>query len=216
MARAALTRYEEGTSKMRDELNYWRDKAKDRRQMMKNMAERKYDRHGLIYGINAVVPYPPNPWGDLVEEEENLEDGDEEYPETEEEGEGKKAREKHLRGKEGTFYSNRPRALGRSAGSFPVVLFPNEKDARKRYAQRAEDPLRLYVVSVGNYLERYYESSVPDSFAAAIWFTGTTKKSHAYVTVTDGLIILGHEDPSRASGFHSHHHIDDKSPRALP
>ena len=34
-------------------------------------------------------------------------------------------------------------------------------------------------------LERYYESSVPDSLAAAIWFTGTTKKSHAYVTVTD-------------------------------
>lgn len=24
-------------------------------------------------------------------------------------------------------------------------------------------------------LERYYESSVPDSIAAAIWFTGTTK-----------------------------------------
>ncbi len=55
-----------------------------------------------------MVPYPPNPWGDLVEEEENLEDGDEEYPETEEEGEGKKAREKHLRGKEGTFYSSFP------------------------------------------------------------------------------------------------------------
>lgn len=36
-------------------------------------------------------------------------------------------------------------------------------------------------------LERYYESSVPDSIAAAIWFTGTTKKSHAYVTVIDGL-----------------------------
>lgn len=62
----------------------------------------------------------------------------------------------------------------------------------------------------------YYESSVPDSIAAAIWFTGTTKKSHAYVTLTDGLIILDHEDSSRASGFHSHHHIDDKSPRALP
>lgn len=62
-------------------------------------------------------------------------------------------------------------------------------------------------------LERYYESSVPDSIAAAIWFTGTTKKSHAYVTVIDGFIIL---DPSRASGFHSHHHIDDKSPRAPP
>lgn len=39
-------------------------------------------------------------------------------------------------------------------------------------------------------LERYYKSSVPDSTAAAIWFTGTTKKSHAYVTVTDGFIIL--------------------------
>ena len=65
-------------------------------------------------------------------------------------------------------------------------------------------------------LERYYESSVPDSIAAAIWFTGTTKKSHAYVTLTDGLILLDHEDPSRASGFHSHHHIDEKSPRALP
>ena len=65
-------------------------------------------------------------------------------------------------------------------------------------------------------LERYYESSVPDSIAAAIWFTGTTKKSHAYVTVIDGFINLDHEDPGRASGFHSHHHIDDKSPRALP
>ncbi|MCD9559316.1 hypothetical protein HAX54_017214 [Datura stramonium] len=40
--------------------------------------------------------------------------------------------------------------------------------------------------------------------------TGTTKKSHADVTVIDGLIILDHEDPSRASGFHSNH-IDDKS-----
>uniref|UniRef100_A0A0D2ZQG3 Uncharacterized protein n=1 Tax=Brassica oleracea var. oleracea TaxID=109376 RepID=A0A0D2ZQG3_BRAOL len=39
-------------------------------------------------------------------------------------------------------------------------------------------------------LERYYESSVPDSIAAAIWFTGTTKKSHGYITVIDGLIIL--------------------------
>lgn len=53
-------------------------------------------------------------------------------------------------------------------------------------------------------LERYYESSVPDSIAAAIWFTGTTKKSHAYITVIDGFIILDYEDLSRASGFHSH------------
>lgn len=65
-------------------------------------------------------------------------------------------------------------------------------------------------------LERYYESSVPDSIAAAIWFTGTTKKSHAYVTVIDGFLILDYEGPGRASGFHSHHHIDEKSPRALP
>ncbi|KAL3499593.1 hypothetical protein ACH5RR_038686 [Cinchona calisaya] len=96
----------------------------------------------------------------------------------------------------------RPGALGRSAGSFSVVLFPPRERRGKRYAQRAEDPLRVFID-----LERYYKSSVPDSIAAAIWFTGTTKKSHAYVTVTDGLIILDHEDPSRASGFHSHHHI---------
>ncbi|KAK7325846.1 hypothetical protein VNO80_33893 [Phaseolus coccineus] len=93
----------------------------------------------------------------------------------------------------------------------------HEKDAQKRYAQRAEDPLR--VLSRGGLsllpdLERYYESSVPDSIAAAIWFTGTTKKSHAYVTtVTDGLSWT---PVGRASGFHSHHHIDDQSPRALP
>ncbi|KAK9014705.1 hypothetical protein V6N11_005853 [Hibiscus sabdariffa] len=59
---------------------------------------------------------------------------------------------------------------------------------------------------------RCKESSVPDSIAAAIWFTGTTKKSHAYITVIDGFIILDYEGPGRASGFHSHHHIDDKSP----
>ncbi|KAL2922676.1 Lon protease [Bienertia sinuspersici] len=64
-------------------------------------------------------------------------------------------------------------------------------------------------------LERYYESFVPDYIAAAIWFTGTTKKSHAYVTLIDGFLILDHEDYGRASGFYSHHHIDDKSPRAL-
>ncbi|KAK8499241.1 hypothetical protein V6N12_076091 [Hibiscus sabdariffa] len=161
----------------------------------------------------------------------------------------------------------------------------HDKGARKRYAQRAEDPLRVSVVSCAplsssappgslgcwpnkhlpaapaarltggalviltvlsagaplialaisygssssqpqgpalrgqsglSDLERYYESSVPDSIAAAIWFTGTTKKSHAYVTVIDGFIILDYEGPGRASGFHSHHHIDDKSPRALP
>lgn len=68
----------------------------------------------------------------------------------------------------------------------------------------------LGVLSLLPDLERYYKSSVPDSIAAAIWFTGTTKKSHAYVTLTDGFIILDHEDPSRASGFHSHYHQYDK------
>ncbi|KAK8704880.1 hypothetical protein V6N13_048492 [Hibiscus sabdariffa] len=122
----------------------------------------------------------------------------------------------------------------------------HNKGARKRYAPRAEGPLRVSVVSLqlatiragparpeqaqrsasiritlGGLsllpdLERYYESSVPDSIVAAIWFTGTTKKSHAYVTVIDCFIILDYEGPGHASGFHSRHHIDDKSPRALP
>ncbi|PHT86704.1 hypothetical protein T459_08810 [Capsicum annuum] len=65
-------------------------------------------------------------------------------------------------------------------------------------------------------IERYYKSSIPDSIAEAIWFTGTTKKSYVYITLIDGLIILDHKDLSRASGFHSNHHIDVKSPRALP
>ena len=74
----------------------------------------------------------------------------------------------------------------------------------------------LGVLSLLADLERYYKSSVPDSIGATIWFTGTTKKSHAYLTLTDALIILDHEDPSRLSAFHSHHHILDKSPHALP
>lgn len=88
------------------------------------------------------------------------------------------------------------------------------RPARPEWAQRSA-PIRITLggLSLLPDLERYYESSVPDSIAAAIWFTGTTKKSHAYVTVTDVSIISDHEDPGRASGFHSHHHIDDKSPR---
>lgn len=83
--------------------------------------------------------------------------------------------------------------------------------ARPEWAQpSASIRIMLGVLSLLPDLERYYKSSVPDSIAAAIWFTGTTKKSHAYVTLTDGLIILDHEDPSRASGFHSHYHQYDK------
>jgi hypothetical protein len=89
------------------------------------------------------------------------------------------------------------------------------RPARPEWAQRSA-PIRITLggLSLLPDLERYYESSVPDSIAAAIWFTGTTNQSHAYVTVIDVSIISDHEDPGRASGFHSHHHIDDKSPRA--
>lgn len=85
----------------------------------------------------------------------------------------------------------------------------------KRSGAKRSAPIRITLggLSLLPDRQRYYESSVPDSIAAAIWFTSTTKKSHAYVTVIDGLIIL---DPGRASGFHSHHHIDEKSPRAPP
>ncbi|KAL0287978.1 UNVERIFIED_CONTAM: hypothetical protein Sradi_7113100 [Sesamum radiatum] len=55
--------------------------------------------------------------------------------------------------------------------------------------------IMLGVLSLLPDLERYYKSSVPDSIAAAIWFTGTTKKSHAYVTLTDGLIIWTTKTP---------------------
>lgn len=67
-------------------------------------------------------------------------------------------------------------------------------------------------------LERYYKSSVPDSTAAAIWFTGTTKKSHAYVTVTDGFIILWTTKTPVVLlvSIPIINHIDDQSPRALP
>ena len=85
----------------------------------------------------------------------------------------------------------------------------------KRSGAKRSAPIRI---TLGGLLllpdrQRYYESFVPNSIAAAILFTSTTKKSHAYVTVIDGLIIL---DPGRASGFRSHHHIDEKSPRAPP
>lgn len=83
------------------------------------------------------------------------------------------------------------------------------RPARPEWAQQsASIRITLGGLSLLPDLERYYESSVPDSIAAAIWFTGTTKKSHAYVTVIDCFIILDHEDSGRASGFYSHHHID--------
>ena len=74
------------------------------------------------------------------------------------------------------------------------------RPARPEWAQRSA-PIRITLggLSLLPDLERYYESSVPDSIAAAIWFTGTTKESHAYVTtVTEGFLILDHEDPGRS------------------
>lgn len=65
-------------------------------------------------------------------------------------------------------------------------------------------------------LERFYKSSITDSVAADIWLTDTTKKSYAYVSVIDGLIILNQKDPSHSlllliSIPISNHYIDDKS-----
>lgn len=50
-------------------------------------------------------------------------------------------------------------------------------------------------------LEIYYKSSILDSINVSIWFTSTTKKSHAYFTIVDGFIILENEDPNGISGF---------------
>lgn len=76
------------------------------------------------------------------------------------------------------------------------------RPARPEWAQRSaphSNYVTLWGLSLLPDLERYYESSVPDSIAAAIWFTGTTKKSHAYVTTfTEGFLILDHEDPGRS------------------
>ncbi|KAI5649795.1 hypothetical protein M9H77_35802 [Catharanthus roseus] len=103
------------------------------------------------------------------------------------------------------YHETRPLLIQKKSCPFPSLL-----------GKSASIRIILGVLSLLLDLERYYKSSVPNSIVAAIWFTSTTKKSHAYVTVTDGLIIFDHDDPSRASGFHSYHHIDNKSPRAMP
>ena len=106
-----------------------------------------------------------------------------------------------------------PIALAISYGSSSSQ--PRGPALRGQSGLSGQRPFELGGLSLLPDLERYYKSSVPDSIAATIWFTGTTKKSHAYVTLTDGFLILDHEAPSCASAFHSHH-IDEKSPRALP
>ncbi|KAH0639229.1 hypothetical protein KY290_036507 [Solanum tuberosum] len=79
-----------------------------------------------------------------------------------------------------------------AGGALLQLATTGARPARPEWAQRsASIRIMLGGLSLLPDLERYYKSSVPDSIAAAIWFTGTTKKSHAYVTVIDGLIILG-------------------------
>lgn len=93
------------------------------------------------------------------------------------------------------------------------------RPARPEWARRsASIRIMLGGLSFLPDLERYYKSSAPDSTAAAIWFTGTTKKSHAYVTVTDGFIILWTTKTPAALlvSIPIINHIDDQSPRALP
>ncbi|CAN4112047.1 unnamed protein product [Withania somnifera] len=68
------------------------------------------------------------------------------------------------------------------------------RPARPEWAQRsASIRIMLGGLSLLPDLERYYKSSVPDSIAAAIWFTGTTKKSHAY---TERLRVIGSSNPA--------------------
>lgn len=72
----------------------------------------------------------------------------------------------------------------------PQLATTGARPAGPEWAQQsASIRITLVGLSLLPDLERYYESSVPDSMAAAIWFTGTTKKSHAYVTVIDGFIL---------------------------
>ena len=93
------------------------------------------------------------------------------------------------------------------------------RPARPEWAQRsASIRIMLGGLSLFPDLERYYKSSVSDSTAAAIWFTGTAKKSHACVTVTDGFIILWTTKTPVVLlvSIPIINMIDDQSPRALP
>ncbi|KAF9626275.1 hypothetical protein IFM89_031788 [Coptis chinensis] len=57
------------------------------------------------------------------------------------------------------------------------------------FSWRTLGPVFLWGLSLLPDLERYYESSVPDSIAA-IRFTGTTKKSHAYAQASMIMVQL--------------------------
>ncbi|KAG5577023.1 hypothetical protein H5410_057157 [Solanum commersonii] len=78
-----------------------------------------------------------------------------------------------------------------------VAQVHNHKDPPREAKVGSAVSLHSNYVKEGVFrlLERYYKYSVPDSIVATFWFTGNTKKSHAYVTVIDGLIILDHENP---------------------
>jgi hypothetical protein len=60
--------------------------------------------------------------------------------------------------------------------SFPLLNYEKDREGPLRIVGSVASMLGVLLPD----LERYYKSSVPDSILAAIWFTGTTKKSHAY------------------------------------
>jgi len=64
-------------------------------------------------------------------------------------------------------------------------------------------------------LERYYESSVPDSIVGPSG-SPVLQKSLMLKLLLLLMDYLGPRSVGRASGFHSLHHIDDQSPRPLP
>lgn len=83
------------------------------------------------------------------------------------------------------------------------------RPARPEWAQRSA-PIRITLggVSLLPDLERYYESSVPDSLAGPSGSPVLPKTLMLTLLLLNVSIISDHEDPSRASGFHSHHHIE--------
>ncbi|KAF9607848.1 hypothetical protein IFM89_002833 [Coptis chinensis] len=75
-------------------------------------------------------------------------------------------------------------------------------------------PLRVFFAFAGS--REILRVFRPIFHCRAIRFIGTTKSLMLTLSFIDVSIISNHEDPGHASSFHSHHHIDDKSPGALP
>jgi hypothetical protein len=76
-----------------------------------------------------------------------------------------------------TLLSSGPPPLCSSQKLWQLQLAPTL--ASEGGSELSGQPLTLGGLSLLPDLKRDYESSVPDSLAADIWFTATTKKSHA-------------------------------------